>query len=165
MGESSSRSDSDDEISGESSGSIDEQFRSLMEGLRTTLPGAQVLVAFLLVLPVQSEFSKLSDVDKAAYYVAFVTSMLASVLLIAPSVHQRVRAPMTGVARRTKQHLDVAIRVTIIGTIALFIALVAVTFLVTSLVFSNFAAILAALAVSVITGYTWIYQPLVAFGQ
>lgn len=146
-----------------SPGSIDEQFRSLMEGLRTTLPGAQVLVAFLLVLPVQSEFGKLSDVDKGAYYLAFVTAMLASVLLIAPSVHQRVRAPMTGIKRRTKRHLDIAVWLTIIGTIALFIALVAVTFLVTSLVFSTVAAVLAALAVSLITGYTWIYQPLVAF--
>ncbi len=30
---------------------VDKEFRSLMEGLRTTLPGVQFIVAFLLTLP------------------------------------------------------------------------------------------------------------------
>ena len=36
---------------------VDDQFRSLMEGLRTTLPGVQVLFAFLVVLPLAGVLS------------------------------------------------------------------------------------------------------------
>lgn len=143
--------------------SVDDQFRALMEGLRTTLPGAQVLVAFLLVLPVQAEFSVLSRIELIAYYIAFATAMLASVLLISPSVHQRVRSPISGVSRKTERHLDVAVRLTIAGTIFLLAALVSVTFLVTSLVVSHIAAAVAAALLFAVAGYAWLYEPLVAF--
>ena len=39
---------------------IDDQFRSLMEGLRTTIPGVMVLFAFLLTLPLQPAFADLT---------------------------------------------------------------------------------------------------------
>lgn len=134
-----------------------------MEGLRTTLPGSQVLVAFLLVLPVQAEFSSLTDWERAAYYVAFATSLVASVLFIAPSAHQRMRSPISGVTRRTEQHLAAAVRLTILGTGLLYLALVAVAYLVTSLVVSGPAAVGAATSLAAIVGYTWIYQPVVSF--
>ena len=104
---------------------VDDQFRSLMEGLRTTLPGVQVLFAFLLVLPLQAEFTGISDGEKIAYYVSFFGSAMASVLLIAPSAHQRLRAPMTGLERRSERHLDVAVNLGIAGTIIFAIALAA----------------------------------------
>lgn len=106
----------------------DDRFRSLLEGLRTTLPGAQVLVAFLLVLPVQSAFGDFTRSERVAYYLAFATAMVSSVLLIAPSVYQRMRSPISGIRRRTPKHLDLAVRETILGTIALMIALISVTF-------------------------------------
>lgn len=143
--------------------SIDRQFRSLMEGLRTTLPGAQVLVAFLLILPVQQEFASLSRWELVAYYLAFATSMVASVLLIAPSAHQRMRSPKTGVARSSERHLDIAVKVTILGTAFLLVAMVAVGYLVTSLVVSSLAAAAFAVVLFLVAGYTWVYQPLVSF--
>src|SRR5690606_9604903 len=35
---------------------VDDEFRSLMEGLRTTLPGIQIITAFLLTLPLYDRF-------------------------------------------------------------------------------------------------------------
>ena len=96
---------------------VDDQFRSLMEGLRTTLPGVQVLFAFLLVLPLQASFGEIRDVERIAYYVSFFGSAMASVLLIAPSAHQRLRAPVNGVERRSERHLQIAVSLTIAGTI------------------------------------------------
>ena len=46
--ESSSTSPGDDATT-----DVDDQFRAILEGLRTTLPGVQVLFAFLLTLPLQ----------------------------------------------------------------------------------------------------------------
>lgn len=151
--------------SGDESTSVDDRFRSLMEGLRTTLPGAQVLVAFLLVLPVQAEFNTLGTIEVAVYYAAFASSMLASVLLISPSVHQRIRSPVSGVTRGSQAHLDVAVRLTIIGTVLLLVALSCVAYLVTSLITNDVAALVAAVVLTATAGYSWFYQPLIAFGR
>ena len=147
----------------DSGGNVDDQFRAIMEGLRTTLPGAQVMVAFLLTLPLQGEFASMNGAQRAAYYVAFATSLISSVLLIAPSVHQRMRVPKSGVERRHAAHVHSAIRLTIVGTLFLLVALTAVAFLVTSLVFSLPYAITAAAVLALVASYTWLYQPLVQF--
>jgi hypothetical protein len=142
---------------------VDDQFRSLMEGLRTTLPGVQVLFAFLLVLPLQASFSQIGGMEKAAYYVAFFGSAMSSVLLIAPSAHQRLRAPISGMERHSQRHLDIAVNLTIAGTIVFAVALAAAVFLISALTLSNSLAIAAALAVAAVTAWSWFYIPLISF--
>ena len=51
-------------------GQVEEEFRSLLEGLRTTLPGAQIITAFLLTLPFYERFGALDQRERAAYYIA-----------------------------------------------------------------------------------------------
>jgi hypothetical protein len=104
---------------------VDDAFRSVLEGLRTTLPGVQVLFAFLLTLPLQSAFTDLSGIERGSYYVAFFGSAVASILLIAPSAHQRLRAPMTCVRRQSPAHLRFTINMTIVGTAVIAMSLCA----------------------------------------
>lgn len=144
---------------------VDDIFRALLEGLRTTLPGVQVLFAFLLILPFRSEFAELSGAERIVFYVAFAASAVSSVLLIAPSVHQRVRAPISGVRRRTRRHVLVAVRMAIVGTATAATAVVAVSYLVSSLVFGTVAAAGAALVVAAITVWSWFVVPLVDFAR
>nr|MDP9494734.1 DUF6328 family protein [Actinomycetota bacterium] len=61
---------------------VDDAFRAFLEGLRTTLPGVQVLFAFLLILPLQESFHDLARAERVAFYIAFFGSALASILLI-----------------------------------------------------------------------------------
>ena len=82
---------------GDESSEADEQFTRLLEGLRTTLPGVEVLFGFLLVFPLQANFSELTDFEKPLYVVALLSAAVALILLIAPSVHQRMRAPIDGI--------------------------------------------------------------------
>ena len=142
---------------------VDAQFRSLLEGLRTSLPGVQVLFAFLLTAPLQSRFAEIAAREKAAFAVAFYASGVASVLLIAPSVHQRFRAPSSGIRRHSKRHLVVATWVAILGTVCMGVAIVSTVYLVSTLAFSKTAAVLAATIVGAITVWSWVYLPLVAF--
>ncbi len=139
---------------------VDERFGRIMEGLRTTLPGVQVLVAFLLTLPLQSRFEGLTTFQRNTYYVAFASALTASILLIAPSVHQRVRAPKTGVRRRSERHLMIAVRTTIAGTVLMAVAFVAAAMLVTSVLFTTPWAIATAAAFTLLTGWSWFLQPL-----
>jgi Family of unknown function (DUF6328) len=143
---------------------VDDAFRALMEGVRTTIPGVMVLFAFLLILPLQSEFSALSTLDRYVFYLAFASSAVASVLLISPSAHQRARAPRRGIKRRTMDHVIVAAKLAEAGTVAFLVAIGAVVFLVTSIVSGDhLLALFAAVALSAIAGWAWFYLPLVSF--
>lgn len=142
---------------------VDDQFRALMEGLRTSIPGVIVLFSFLLVLPLQSAFAEVRTSNTVVYYTAFTSSALASVLLIAPSVHQRMRAPISGIQRRTMSHVMFATKLAIAGTVFFLIAIAAVVYLVSSLVFTNVTAVVATVAISAIAVWAWVYVPLFRF--
>jgi len=144
---------------------LDDAFRGLLEGLRTTLPGVQVLFAFLLTVPLQSSFADVSTENRIVFYTAFMSSAAASVLLIAPSVHQRVRAPISGLRRRTPRHVLIAVKLAIAGTIAAGVAIVAVSYLVSSLVYESRVAAIVAAVIGGITAWAWFYLPLVSFAR
>jgi TctA family transporter len=143
----------------------EEQFRSLMEGLRTTLPGVQVLFAFLLTLPLQPAFAELEARLQDVYYVALMASAVASVLLISPSVHQRVRATRDGIPRRSLSHVHFAVTLALIGTVVFGVALGAAVYLVSAVVFSDPVAVVAVVIVLSVAAYAWFWVPLVRFAR
>lgn len=143
--------------------SADDQFRALMEGLRTTIPGVTVLFGFLLALPFQSDFGEIAAVDRFTYGVAFLSTALAAVLLIAPSVHQRVRGLMTGIPRRSPEHVKVAVALTVVGTVSFLIAIVSSTYLVSSVRLGSVGAGIVLAATALLAAWSWFYLPLVTF--
>lgn len=143
---------------------VEEEFRSLLEGLRTTLPGVQLVTAFLLTVPMYDKYDQLVRSERVAYYVAFVSALVSSLLLTAPSSHQRVRAgDGEGVARRHRHHLDVAVRLTIVGSALFAVAITAVAFLVSSIVLGGGWSLAVTAAVVITWAWSWYYLPLVAF--
>lgn len=144
---------------------VDDEFRTLLEGLRTTLPGAETLVGFLLIVPLQGAFRDFDTLERGIYYTAFFAAALAVVLLIAPAAHQRIRAPISGVSRRNAHHLRVTVWVTIAGTLSMATALTAAVFLVSRIVFSSTVAGFASATVVAITAWAWFYVPLVTFDE
>lgn len=144
---------------------IDDQFRALMEGLRTTIPGVMVLFSFLLILPLQTTFGDLSDPNTIVFYLAFASAAVSSVLLIAPGVHQRVRAPISGIKRRSWDHVMYATKLAIAGTVAFLVSIVAVVYLVSALVFTDALAVAATVVVAAVASWAWFYLPLVKFSR
>jgi hypothetical protein len=142
---------------------VDDQFRAIMEGLRTTIPGVMVLFSFLLILPLQSSFPEISSTNTAVFYTAFLSAALSSVLLIAPSVHQRVRAPISGIRRTTLEHVMTATRIAVVGTVFFLLSISAVVYLVSSVVFADTVAALATAGITLVAGWAWFYVPLVRF--
>jgi hypothetical protein len=141
---------------------VEEEFRSLLEGLRTTLPGVQLVTAFLLTVPLYETYRTLDRPERVAYYIAFVSALVSSVLLMAPSSHQRLRSGDT-VARRHRSHLEVAVNLTIVGSASFAIALTAVAYLVSSIVLGAALAAAVAAAIAVVCLWSWYYMPLVSF--
>lgn len=146
-------------------GSVDDRFRAVLEGLRTTLPGAQTLMAFLLILPFQGSFGDITQTSRLAYFAAFSFAALATVLLVAPAAHQRMRAPWSGIQRTSEEHLRITVWITIVGTVAFAVALVAAVFLVTSVVFDSRWVAVGSGAVTAATLVTWFWMPLVTFNR
>lgn len=142
---------------------LDEQFRALMEGLRTTLPGVQVLFAFLLTLPFYGAFQELSGRQRVVYYVAFLSGAVATILLVAPSVHQRLRASRSSIARRHPHHVMTAVHLANAGTAFAALTLVAAAYLVSVLVFGDVFGAVAAVFAGLLAAATWAYLPLVAW--
>lgn len=124
-----------------------------------------MLFGFRLVLPLQASFADLEASQLWAYYIAFFSAALASLLLIAPSVHQRIRSVKSGVHRRHLRHVIVAVRLAIVGSISFLISMVASVYLVTELVLRTSWA-LVALGITLVVGlWAWLYLPLVNFAQ
>lgn len=141
----------------------DEQFSSLLEGLRATLPGVEVLFGFLLVLPFQSSFAKLSGFEERLYAVALSAAGIALVLLIAPSVHQRVRVPFTGLPRRNIRHVKLGAYLGIAGSVAAAIALVTSTWLAVTVVYGNGVAVAFGSMIALLLAWAWFWIPLITF--
>lgn len=144
---------------------VDTQFRTLLEGLRVVIPAVAVLFSFLFTLPLQAAFSDLTDSEQVAFFVAFVSAALATVLLVAPSAHQRVRAPISGIPRRTPSDVAAAAKLSIAGTVCFAIAIGAATYLVSALVFDNVFAAVIATVIIVVVAWSWFYMPLVTFSK
>lgn len=101
--------------------------------------------------------------EQTAFYVAFFGSATASILFIAPSAHQRLRAPRSGVHRRSREHLLFTVRMTIVGTAIFAIALGAAVYLVTAIVLAQAAAAVVTAVVATLVAWAWFYVPLVRF--
>src|SRR2546421_11451124 len=93
----------------------DRNLAELLNELRVALPGVQVLFAFLLIVPFSQGYSRMSAFDRKLYFGVLICTALASMLLIAPSIHHRLEF-----RKRDKEWLVVtANRLTIAGLTAL----------------------------------------------
>ena len=70
---------------------LDRELGELLQELRVAMPGVQVLLAFLLIAPLNQRFPQLSDTGQVAWVVALTAAVLATILLIAPSAYHRLR--------------------------------------------------------------------------
>ena len=142
---------------------VEEEFRSLMEGLRTTLPGVQLATAFLLTMPMYDKYDTLVHSERMAYYIAFASSLVASLLLTAPSSHQRLRYGDDGIPRRHRRHVNAAVKIAIVGSALFAVTITAVAYLVASVVLTTPIAIGLTVAVALACLWSWYYLPLVSF--
>jgi Family of unknown function (DUF6328) len=75
---------------GESSAQrADRNFADLLQELRITLTGSQILFAFLLVVPFSSGFHRVTGFQQGLYVAILVTSALSAGLLVAPAAIHR----------------------------------------------------------------------------
>ncbi len=135
---------------------VNRELKEFLEELRVTLPGVEILFAFLLTIAFTERFAKLGDAEKRVYFVAVACMALASVLLIAPAVHHRMRFRTAD----KEQILKAGTRNAVAATILLAIGFPAALWLVARVVFGAGVAALTAGMLAGITVVLWFVVPL-----
>jgi CHASE2 domain-containing sensor protein len=126
---------------------LDRELIELLNELRVTLPGVQVLFAFLLIAPFSQQFDRINDLQKYAYLVALTFTALGSAFLIAPTPYHRIRFR----DQDKEAMLRIANRLALVGTLCVAIAMSCALFFVTDFLFSSpVPALLTALVAGVI---------------
>lgn len=138
-------------------GRLDRELIELLNELRVALPGVQVLFAFLLAVPFTQRFERLTEVQRDVFFAVFLSTAIATALLIAPSAYHRLRWR----ERDKEQMLRTSNRLAIAGTVFLAAAIVGVVYLVTNLLFGLVATLVATLTAGVTFAWLWYGLPLV----
>ncbi|UZN01492.1 DUF6328 family protein [Cellulomonas sp. S1-8] len=134
---------------------MDRNWAELLQELRVTQTGAQILTGFLLTLPFQSRFTELDDYQRTVYLVLVLVAALATVLIIAPvSLHR-----MLFRLRLKPQLVDAGHALARAGLAALALALTGSTLLLFDVVLSRTAGLVAGAALLLVIVLAWIVLP------
>ena len=128
----------------------------LLSELRILLPGAQMLTAFLIILPFNGGFAKIVQTEKIVFLATFFLSMTSLVLLSAPAIQHRIMRPLNDRERFKR----VADRIMMAGALSLAFAFTLGTNLVISEVFGHVAGIVACAIIAVLTMAMWWWMPM-----
>ena len=134
----------------------DRNLTELMGELRVALPGVQVLFGFLLVIPFDARFEAASGAQRGLYFATLVLTLLASMLLIAPTMLHRLRFRMG-----EKAYIVTAgNRLAIAGLSTLAIALTCAIAFVTDFVFGTAAAVVTGVLAAAFFTLLWYLVPM-----
>jgi amino acid transporter len=143
-------------VPGEDQSRLDRELIELLNELRVTLPGVQVLFAFLLTVPFSQRFEEVTDLQKYTYLAALICAALGSAFLIAPTPYHRIRWR----DRDKETLLRTANKLAIAGTAFLVVGMGCALFCVTDFLYrSPLPAFVTALFV-VVAGWFWYGLPL-----
>ncbi len=134
----------------------DRNLAELLSELRVALPGVQVLFAFLLVVPFNQGFTRMTEFERKLYFAVLLCTALASMLLIAPTIHHRLLF-----RQRDKEHLVLSSnRLTIAGLGVLALGMTGAVLLITHFLFGGVTAAVTGAVVGVAFGLLWYARPL-----
>jgi len=132
---------------------MDRNWNELLQELRVTQTGAQLLMGFLLTIPFQQRFADLDDYQRNLYLALVAVALLATALIVAPvSLHRELfRRHMKPELVQSGNVLAKA------GLIALSAALVGVGSLLFDVVVSRVAGLtVAAATAGLLVGAWWV---------
>jgi hypothetical protein len=134
----------------------DRQLIELLNELRVALPGAQVLLAFLLTAPFQTRFAHTTRFQRAVLFVGVLLTAAGVVLLMAPSVYHRIRWNEGG----KEDVIHVGHALFLAGTACLARGILCAVFVVADFVVGLAAAVVSVLALLALIAVTWYLLPL-----
>lgn len=134
---------------------LDRNWNELLQELRVTQTGTQILTGFLLTLPFQPRFQQLSDFQVSSYLVLVGLAALSAALGLAPvSLHRML------FRRKAKRELvRMADRLLHATLVAVALLICGVVLLIFDVVVGRTAALAAAGATAAILTVLWLVLP------
>jgi cation transport ATPase len=133
---------------------LDQEWGELVEEHRLAMPGVQVLFGFLLILPFQNRFERLTANQEYVYFSALLCATVAAVLLIAPTAAHRIRWRQAD----KEALLQLATKTAIAATVFMAAAMTASVYLITDYLFGEPAtAIVTAFVAGAFILFWWAF--------
>jgi hypothetical protein len=135
----------------------DRNFNDILQELRVTQTGVQVLFSVLLTVPFSQRFVQVTSFQKDVYFAALLFAAGTVVMLVAPVSTHRVLF-------RTGQKpwvVSVSSVYAVVGLVLLLLTLAAVLLLVTDVLFEEPLSAAVAIIFGVMTLVLWFVPPLV----
>ena len=135
---------------------LDRNLIELVGELRVALPGVQVLFAFLLTVPFQQGFRRVTSFDETVYLITLLSTAVATALLLAPSALHRIQF-----RQDDKEHIvHIANRYAIAGFAALMVSITGAVLLVTHFLYDDTTTYIATGAVAALLAFCWYVMPI-----
>lgn len=135
---------------------LDRNLGELLQELRVALPGVQVLFAFLLAVPFQQNFTKITLFEKKVYFATLLCTAISAALLIAPSSYHR----LTFHLQQKHELIHLANRFTIAGLSFLALAMTGAIVLITDVLFGGITTVITGVAAAATFATLWYALPL-----
>jgi len=137
---------------------LDRNYNELLQELRVSQAGVQILFAFLLTLAFTQRFADTTSVQRGVYVTTLLLAATAAALLIAPVAFHRI------VFRRQQKDdlVQAANRMALGGLAALLLAMVGAVLLILDVVLGRTPAVLLSALVAAWFVTLWLVLPLTA---
>jgi hypothetical protein len=134
---------------------LDRNWNEILQELRVTQTGTQILTGFLLTIPFQQRFTELDEVQRTIYLVLVAFAALATILALAPvSLHrtlfrQGAKPQIVAVTNRLLIGTLISVAITLIGT----------SWLIFDVVVGHPAGLTAGAVTALLTAAAWLALP------
>jgi len=135
---------------------LDRNLAELLQELRVALPGVQVLFAFLLAVPFQQNFTKITPFEEKVYFATLIFTAISAALLISPTAYHR----LTFHLQQKKELIYVSNRLSIVGLGFLALAMTGAIVLITDVLFGGVATAIFGAAAAAMFVVLWGLLPL-----
>lgn len=135
---------------------LDRQWGELLQELRVVQTGVQLLTGFLLTLPFQQRFDRLSDGQRSLYLVVVSLAVASTALLVTPVALHRILFRHHGRALM----VSAATYCALAGSLLLGLAVTGVVLLVFDMVVSRELAVAAGAVTLAVLTLLWVVGPL-----
>ena len=136
---------------------LDRQFEDLLQELRVSQAGVQILFAFLLGIAFTPVFAQVDQWQRDVYIATLIVTVVAAVLFVGPVSYHRIvfRQKMRGSLVRASNAMAIG------GLVCLMLAMVGAVLLAVSVVLGSTWATWTSAGVAVVFVVVWYVVPLV----
>jgi hypothetical protein len=136
---------------------LDRELIELLNELRVALPGVQVLFGFLLAVPFSQGWQRVTDTERLVFFLTFLSTAIATVLLIAPSAQHRILLR----ARDKEALLRRANALALAGTVFLALSITGAVWVVTDVIYARAPTSAVTAAIAGLFAWVWFAAPLI----